>query len=235
MKDFIKEVDDLTVEYLDYYRRHRSSLTCEFSTSSENFEEKVDYLMKKDVDKCSWKLFKCDTCKGYDKDKPWHVHLVSSLDWDEQYQLLSELRNENHTLRRESSALLKEVEGKEFYPKGTLNSFVDLFEKIVPNPQQYPEYVRGSFIGDTASGMLRWLKGSTFYEESAKVLESMLEVDEDPVKFSQSRDITIDERGNSGDTMFSEVNMGCCGYVYVNLTQFTQKIGKRLRVTVGVL
>jgi hypothetical protein len=234
MKGFKNLVDSLTVEYEDYHRRYKHELTCEFSTSSEDFEDKVHYLMTKEVTFGRWKLYQCGTCKGYDEDKHWHVEIESSSSLEETHTLINSLKSENHSLKQEAEYVIKDVEGKEFYPRGTLREFVTLFECLVENPEQYDEYVSASFIGDHAYQSTQ-MTGELCHKrvESIKTLKSLVQLDEDKVLYSQSVDITVDENGKSNWNMVSQVNGGCCAYIHIN--DFVQQVGKRLRLTVGVL
>lgn len=234
MENFKKMVDEYSLEFEEHNRKHKGiSITLEFSTSSENFEEKVDYLMNKKVKFGRWVIFKCSTCEGYDKDRPWHVTIEESLDWNEIQERTRELEIENFKLSQTTKNLLEEIEGKEYYPRGALQNFVDLFECLVENPEQYDEYVSATFIADTVKSMNGISKIYPRYQILEETLKDLLKTDERRVKFSQSVDMTIGEKGENRWNNFSEVNGGCCAYV--DLRDFDYLAGKRVRVTVGVL
>ncbi|CAH9014798.1 conserved hypothetical protein [Vibrio phage 277E43-1] len=233
IENFKKLVDEYTVEWDENMKSSPVGVTLEFSTSSENFEEKVDYIMKKRVHRGMWHIFKCDTCKGYHEDRPWHVQIVDSMSWDEQYEESSKLRREHYQMELHAKEVLEQTKGKEFYPKGTLKEFVDLFECLVDNPQQYPEYINASLIGDTANEMVSVVEGCKKYEINREILQKLVDGDERKVLYSESNDVTIDENGYSTWNMFSSMNQGCVAYV--DLRNFDSKVGRRLRVTVGLL
>lgn len=78
LEGFEQLVKDLRDEYIE----HKGCLTAEFSTSSDNLVEKLDILLKNNVNGDGfgghWVVFPCDTCKGYNEETPLHVILIDT-------------------------------------------------------------------------------------------------------------------------------------------------------------
>lgn len=233
MKEFKNLIDNMTVEFEEHNRRYKCGITCEFSTSSDDFEDKVDYLMKKNVRHGRWSIFRCETCCGYNEETPWHVQIEDFLDWDELHEEKGKIEREHFEMELHTKEVLKQMKNKEFYPKGTLKEFVDLFECLVENPQQYSEYINASLIADNAYGTTQWIPESKWYKEHVAVLEDMCKIDESDVKWYSTVDTFIEKDGTSRWNMFSDINGGCCAYAH--LTEFDYLAGKRVRVKIGVI
>ncbi len=233
MEEFKKLIDDLTNEYQDYFRRYNNGLTCEFSTSGEDFEEKVDYAMKKIVDQGYWHMMQCSTCASYDSNKHWHFQIIEAHSWEEHNSVVRKLQSEHNTMSIESGKLLKEIKGKDYYRKGALEKFVDLFDSLVEQPEQYDEYLEATMFADLHRERNSWYSWQEQRKSSETRLAEMLELDEDKVLHTISRDVTVEKGGVSQWNMFSEMNDGCVAYVH--LSEFTQKVGDRFRITLGKL
>jgi len=181
MERFKKLVDDLTEEFDDYSRRYGSGLTCEFSTSSEDFEDKVDYLNKKMVHNGYWHIMRCDTCKGYYEDRHWHVQIVDAYDWEARHKMMKEVQQENRDLKANAEAIKKDIQGKEYYPKGSLMNFLNIFEALVEDPEQYPEYLDATLVADLTRSVHGRYLPEHVYDKCKERLDELLELDEDKV------------------------------------------------------
>ena len=73
MERFIELVNLLTKEWDE----SKSNITCEFSSSFENIEEKMRFLSTISPVKGTWVIGYCKVCEGYHADKPLHVEIVS--------------------------------------------------------------------------------------------------------------------------------------------------------------
>ncbi len=224
MERFKKMVDDLTIEFDDYSKRYGTGLTCEFATNGEDFEDKVDYINNKMVHNGYWHIMRCDTCKGYDSKRHWHVQIVDAYSWENHHSLIRDLKRKNIELERVANDLIKDMSNKEYYKEGTLANFIDLFECVVDTPEQYDEYCDATLYADLANPQNR---------EDKNKLNELLKLEEDTVVWDVSRDITIEKDGTNNWNMFSECNSGCVAYVH--MSHFTQAVGKRFRITVGLL
>lgn len=92
--DFVEEVKEQEECW-----NNEPNITCEFSTSPMKLAEKMLYLhaRQRGVNKGHWRVKECGTCRGYDQYKPYHVQLLTSLDWEE----AREIENQNYHLEKQ--------------------------------------------------------------------------------------------------------------------------------------
>ena len=124
-----------------------------------------------------------------------------------------------------AESLAKEIERKEYYPKGTLKALVKLVEQLSDNPEAFDAYRQATLLQDHIDGL------SDDVEYHASEINKML--DPVDVKWLETKDIAIDQNGLSKCNMFSSVNRGCVAWV--DLREFTQIKGKRVRVSLGLI
>lgn len=188
---------------------------------------------KSQVKRGKWNIFKCDTCKSHDKNKPWHVEIIDSLGWDDQWELMGDIKRKNNEMERKTKKLLSDIKDKEFYPKGTLKALLGFVEDSVTDASSYDIYRQTSFIVDKVELMHDCEKGSKVYKQYEEELISLLEENTPRIKWSETKDILLDDQGTSRYNMFSCVNGGCVAYT--DLRGFDMHKNKRLRVTIGVI
>lgn len=154
MRSFIKTVD----EYSREWEGTGYGWTWEFSTSGEELEAKLLYLMEKShqVKRGHWSLTYCSTCEGYNPETPYHVDLHVSLDYEEVF----EMQRNDYFIGREMVKLKKEMHGMEMSPVGMIQSLVDTIENTSGEPEVYDSYVAATLHLDTLAGKVGALSKS---------------------------------------------------------------------------
>lgn len=79
LKKFTALVEELNAEFI----KRKGLVTCEFSTSGNFLPQKMTILAEHQFDNEDvggvWSIFPCDTCKGHNEDKPFHVMLNQTV------------------------------------------------------------------------------------------------------------------------------------------------------------
>lgn len=166
---FKELVDEGTKEWNDHRAKGWShSVNVEFSTSDEDIADKVDYLNKVQTDCGQWIMYRCDMCKGYHEDRPWHVECETSYNFEEFHGIAQKLLLDNIDMDKQVRLLVDLMRGKEYYPRGTLKSAVDLVDDLVETPEQYDEYRAVSRVSDVVTEAHGIWAGSPRYQRLMK-------------------------------------------------------------------
>lgn len=168
---FKEAVVECSREYeKDYKASGGYPATWEFSTSSENFEEKVDFLSRTEVFGGSWKIYKCSACEHHNPETPWHVVIEVVHDVNFLVASVSKHKREAEEAMEVTKQHMGVMSFKEFYPLGTLMRLVKEFEALVETPEQYDGYVLATHAADTSREQLKYARGSEMYERLEKQL-----------------------------------------------------------------
>ncbi len=136
--DRFKElVDELTEEWGDGH----NMVTCEFSTSSEDFEEKDGYIGSLHIPLGYWHIVKCTTCSGHDPNTPWHVSITEGMGYEESWDVISDHRIAECNATTLASLSNQMLHDYEMYSPGILEDLVQAFFNEVENPQWNPAYL----------------------------------------------------------------------------------------------
>ncbi|MFS1429606.1 hypothetical protein LMH73_021400 [Vibrio splendidus] len=78
----LEKFTKIVVELSEEFTEKKGSITAEFSTSPDHLLEKIGILSKHNINTDDlggyWFMFPCDTCKGYDEDRPIHVMIIDT-------------------------------------------------------------------------------------------------------------------------------------------------------------
>ncbi|CAL9969952.1 hypothetical protein VPHD479_0139 [Vibrio phage D479] len=166
---FKEMVDSGTKEWNDHKAAGWShGINVEFSTSDEDIGLKVDYLNKQRTDCGTWFMYKCDTCAGYDPERPWHVEVETSYNFEEFHHVCQKLMLDHIKTTQEMRSIVSMIKDKEYYPIGTLASAVELIDDTVEQPEQYDEYRALSRVSDVVGEAHKIWKGSPRYKRLMK-------------------------------------------------------------------
>ena len=84
-----KELRELVDQNFTAYTTEEGRPTCEFSSGEKNMTEKIKILFESDkrleAFDSHWVVFRCDTCKGYNKKTPIHF-MIADERWPIDYE-----------------------------------------------------------------------------------------------------------------------------------------------------
>lgn len=142
--DFKKEVD----ENIEMFKKDPCP-TYEFSTSGENLSDKMLYLFTvnnelstSEFDNYSFSIFECETCRGYNPEKPYHVIMINRAS-----NAFKELYSRHYKLQ----ILYKRSHDHNNAPVNVdaLKEMIDYIEKTNPDFNNFPLYIELTHAYDT--------------------------------------------------------------------------------------
>lgn len=164
-ESFKQNVDELSLEYEQYYIENNCHpMTCEFSTTSQCLEDKINYLYGKQVVGGRWEMFICETCQSYDIHKKWHVQIDVNHDLEYFHSIVTKYKQETESHRQNIEFWNNKTKNKEYFPRGTLDSLIKDFEVLVENPERYDSYITATMNSDIFQEMIRFVEYSNQYK-----------------------------------------------------------------------